>query len=99
MVASNKGPKMELAKKLGCGDEYVDLERENPEPQWAALKKKYPYGFDVVVEASGAHEVAERAMEHVAKCGKLMYYGVYKKEALVNVAPSKVFSDEITILG
>lgn len=90
---------MELAKKLDCGDEYIDLERDDPELQWADLKKRYPYGFDVVVEASGSHEVAERAMDYVAKNGKLMYYGVYKKEALVNVSPSKVFSDEITILG
>ncbi|KAF9872892.1 hypothetical protein CkaCkLH20_09755 [Colletotrichum karsti] len=99
VVASNRGAKMDLARKLECGDEYVDLERDDPEPQWEALKKGHPYGFDVVIEASGSHQVAERAMEFVAKGGKLMYYGVYKKNALVNVSPSKVFGDEITIVG
>lgn len=99
VVASNKGKKMDLAKKLECGDEYVELDREDPEPQWEELKKRHPYGFDVVVEASGSHRVAEKAMDFVAKCGKLMYYGVYKKDALVTVAPSKVFQDEIQIMG
>lgn len=98
-VASNKGEKMELAKRLGCGDEYIDLDRDDSNPQWEDLKKRHPYGFDVVIEASGSHRVAERAINFVAKGGKLMYYGVYKKEALVNVAPSKVFGDEITIVG
>jgi hypothetical protein len=34
-----------------------------------------------------------------ARGGKLVYYGVYEKEAVVNVSPSKVFGDEITIIG
>lgn len=29
----------------------------------------------------------------------MLYYGVYPKEALVDVSPSKVFADEITIIG
>jgi D-arabinitol dehydrogenase (NADP+) len=49
VIVSNKGTKMELAKKLGAADVYVELDRQNPEPQWEQLKKDYPYGFDVVV--------------------------------------------------
>ncbi|KAK2590336.1 hypothetical protein QQS21_011979 [Conoideocrella luteorostrata] len=98
-VASNKGKKMNLAKKLGCGDEYIELDRSNPEPQWEELGKKHPYGFDCVIEATGSYVVAEKAMQLVAKGGKIMYYGVYNKDALVNVSPSKIFGDEITILG
>jgi D-arabinitol dehydrogenase (NADP+) len=99
VVASNKGSKMDLAKKLKCGDEYVELDRNDPSAQWAELKSKHPYGFDVVIEASGSHQVAEQAIDYVAKGGKLMYYGVYKQDALVNVPPSKVFGDELTIVG
>jgi D-arabinitol dehydrogenase (NADP+) len=40
---------MDLAKKLSCADEYVELDRQNPQEQWDALKKAYPYGFDAVV--------------------------------------------------
>ncbi|KAM5528436.1 D-arabinitol dehydrogenase 1 [Fusarium oxysporum f. sp. phaseoli] len=90
---------MDLARKLEGGDEYVERDRYNPETQWDELKKRHPYGFDVVVEASGSHQVAEMAINFVAKGGKLMYYGVYKKEALVNIPSAKVFKDEITIMG
>ena len=98
-VASNRGAKMDLARQLDCGDEYVDLDRENPTPQWEALAKGHPYGFDVVIEASGSHQLAEKAINYVTRGGKLLYYGVYAKDALVKVSPSKIFSDEITIIG
>ena len=99
VLAANAGPKMELAKKLDCADEYLELDRQAPEAQWDELKKKEKYGFDVVVEASGSVDVLEKAIGYVARGGKLMYYGVYPKKALVNVSPSKVFGDELTIIG
>lgn len=40
----------------------------------------------------------KNAIEYVARGGTLLYYGVYSKEALVDVSPSKVFADEITII-
>ena len=99
VLASNAGPKMELAKKLSCADEYVELSRTDPSKQWEALKAKYPYGFDVVVEASGSHAMLEKAIDYCTRGGKLIYYGVYEKEALIKVFPSRVFSDEITMIG
>jgi D-arabinitol dehydrogenase (NADP+) len=99
VIASNEGPKMELAKKLNCADEYVELNRKDPRKQWADLKAKYPYGFDVVVEASGSHVLLEKAIDYCTRGGKLVYYGVYEKQALINVAPARVFGDEITMIG
>ena len=49
VIAANKGVKTELAKQLEAGDEYVELDRQNPEAQWAKIKQENPYGFDVVV--------------------------------------------------
>lgn len=99
VLASNEGPKMELAKKLNCADEYVELSRKDPAKQWADLKIKYPYGFDVVVEASGSHALLEQAIDYCTRGGKLLYYGVYEKSALINVSPQRVFQDEITMIG
>jgi D-arabinitol dehydrogenase (NADP+) len=99
VLAANAGPKMELAKKLHCADEYIDLDREEPAAQWTALKESYPTGFDVVVEASGSPQVLEQAIEYCARGGKLLYYGVYPKDALIKLSPSRVFSNEINILG
>ncbi len=40
---------MDIAKKKGVADEYIELERGAGEAQWKALKEANPYGFDVVV--------------------------------------------------
>lgn len=66
---------MQLARKLNAADEYVDLDRKNPERQWDELKTKYPYGFDVVVEASGVHQLLERGLDLTTRGGKLIFYG------------------------
>lgn len=49
VIAANKGIKTKVAQDLDCADEYIELDRTNPESQWEQLKQVYPYGFDVVV--------------------------------------------------
>jgi D-arabinitol dehydrogenase (NADP+) len=41
--------KMDIARQLDAADEYIELDRKNPEAQWAKLKEDYKYGFDIVV--------------------------------------------------
>ena len=68
-------------------------------PQFAKLKKENPYGFDIVIEATGSVKILEDAINYVRRGGKLVVYGVYPTKAQVSWPPSKIFSDEITILG
>ena len=49
VIAANKGIKTQIAQDLGAGDVYIELDRENPAPQWEQLRMDHPYGFDVVV--------------------------------------------------
>ncbi|KAI1471903.1 GroES-like protein [Daldinia caldariorum] len=87
-IAAPEGSKMELAKSLDAADFYVPLSRSNPAPQWEQIKKNNPYGFDIVVEASGSSKVLEDAINYVRRGGKLVCYGVYpsrKKDKLSNV--------------
>ena len=49
VIAANKGMKMDIARQLDAADEYIDLDRANPEAQWAKIKEDYKYGFDIVV--------------------------------------------------
>ncbi|KAI1179548.1 GroES-like protein [Nemania sp. FL0916] len=98
-IAAPGGPKMDLAKSLDAADYYVPLDRKNPEPQWEQIRKDNPYGFDIVVEASGSSKVLEDAINYVRRGGKLVCYGVYPSSARVSWAPSKIFGDEITIVG
>ncbi len=34
VIAANKGIKMDVAKQLDAGDQYIELDRQNPEAQW-----------------------------------------------------------------
>ncbi|KAL2759545.1 hypothetical protein ACRALDRAFT_2030825 [Sodiomyces alcalophilus JCM 7366] len=98
-IAAPGGLKMDLARSLDAADHYVELSRSEPEVQFAQLKKDNPYGFDVVVEATGSTKILEDAIHYVRRGGKLVVYGVYPSSARVSWPPSKIFGDEITILG
>nr|BAI63817.1 NADP+-dependent D-mannitol dehydrogenase [Xylobolus frustulatus] len=99
VLAANKGIKMDIAKQLDAADEYIELDRQNPGAQWEQLKKDNPYGFDVVVEATGVEKLANESINYVRRGGTLLIYGVYANEALVHWPPSKIFGDEIRIIG
>jgi len=102
VIAANKGIKTEVAKQLDAGHKYVELDRESEEradQQWEALKREHPYGFDVVVEATGSEKIANMAINYVRRGGTLMVYGVYDNSAVVHWPPSKIFGDEINIIG
>jgi D-arabinitol dehydrogenase (NADP+) len=49
VLAGNKGYKMDAAKRLGFADEYLELDRADPDAQWNKLKEDNPHGFDAVV--------------------------------------------------
>ncbi|KAI9885101.1 MAG: hypothetical protein M1823_003112 [Watsoniomyces obsoletus] len=99
VIAAPQGLKMDLAKQLDAGDVYVELSRSNPEEQFKKIKDDHPYGFDIVVEATGSPKILEDAIHYVRRGGKLVVYGVYSENARVSWPPSKIFGDEITILG
>jgi D-arabinitol dehydrogenase (NADP+) len=100
VIASNKGIKMDLAKKLNAADEYVELERgPGAKAQWDQLRKDNPYGFDVVAECTGVEKLIDHAINYVRRGGSLLVYGVYEDKALVHWPPGKIFGDEINIIG
>lgn len=99
VMASNAGPKMNLARSLEVADEYVEFQRTDPSDQWADLKIRHPHGFDVVVEATGSHKVLEKAIDYCTRGGMLVFYGVYDANALIQISPAKVFSNELTLIG
>ncbi|OAL30573.1 chlorophyll synthesis pathway protein BchC [Fonsecaea nubica] len=99
VIAAPEGLKMNLAKSLDAADEYVELSRKDPGPQFEKIKRENPYGFDVVVEATGSVKILEDSINYVRRGGKLVVYGVYGNKDRVSWPPTKIFGDEITILG
>ncbi|KAF7159918.1 hypothetical protein CNMCM5623_005424 [Aspergillus felis] len=98
-VVAPEGLKMELAKNLGAGDEYVALSRKDPSAQFEKLKSENPYGFDIVVEATGNLNILNDSINYVRRGGKLVVYGVYANKDRVSWPPAKIFGDEINIVG
>jgi len=99
VIAANKGIKMDIAKDLEAADVYIELDRQNPKAQWDKLKEDHPFGFDVVVEATGVESIVQDSINYVRRGGTLLVYGVYEDKARVTWPPSKIFSDEIRIVG
>lgn len=100
-IAANKGIKMDIARKVEAADHYIELERDRDaaKQQWAKLKEENPYGFDVVVEATGVESIVNDAINYVSRGGTLLVYGVYADAARVSWSPTKIFVDEINIIG
>jgi threonine dehydrogenase-like Zn-dependent dehydrogenase len=90
VVAAPQGLKMNLAQQLGAGDKYIELSRQNPQAQFDALKAENPYGFDIVVEATGSQKILEDSINYVRRGGKLVVYGVYSSEVRVSWSPAKI---------
>lgn len=69
VLAANKSIKTETAKRLDIADEIIELDRHNATTQWDKLKLDNPYGFDVVVEATGSEVVTNKSLDYVRRGG------------------------------
>ena len=98
-IASKAGPKLDLAQKLCIADSYVTISDDKAQADMEALNAANPYGFDIVVEATGAPTVLEQSIGFVRKGGKLVVYGVYDDKVKIAWSPFRIWEHEITILA
>ena len=98
-IASKAGPKLDLARKLDIADTYITISDDQPAADMDALYAANPYGFDIVVEATGAPTVLEKAVDYVRKGGKLVVYGVYDEKVKIAWSPFRIWAKELTILA
>jgi D-arabinitol dehydrogenase (NADP+) len=90
--------KLDLARSYGV-DETVRLDRSDPLAGMQEMGRLAPEGFDVVVEATGAVPVLERAVGLTKIGGTLMVYGMANAEDRLAVSPYEIFRRELTIKG
>lgn len=86
--------KLELARELGAAD-TVNVDKENME----ILKEIAPYGFDMVIDATGAAQVVEDAVSFVKNTGKLMFFGVCPQDSSIEVNPYEVYRRDLELIG
>lgn len=90
--------KLDLARSYGV-DHTVRLDRSDPGAGTPELRRLAPEGFDVVVEATGAVPVLERAVELTKMGGTVMVYGMASAEDRLAISPYEVFRRQLTIKG
>jgi 2-desacetyl-2-hydroxyethyl bacteriochlorophyllide A dehydrogenase len=63
------------------------------------LRELAPYGFDVVIDATGVPAVIEQAFAYLKPRGRYLQFGVTPMDATVRINPYAIFKNDWTILG
>ncbi|ESK96371.1 zinc-containing alcohol [Moniliophthora roreri MCA 2997] len=87
-LVSNKGIKMDVAKQVNAADKYLELNRHNPEEQWKKFKEDNPFGFNVVVEASGSARLLVDSVRLVRRGGTLALRHLWRSLGIMACHPN-----------
>jgi threonine dehydrogenase-like Zn-dependent dehydrogenase len=63
------------------------------------LRALAPYGFAVVIDATGVPAVIEQALRFLKPRGQYLQFGVTPQAATVKVSPYDIFHNDWTIIG
>lgn len=63
------------------------------------LQQLAPYGFDVVIDATGAAEVIQGALQYVKNDGTFLLFGVCAPQDRIEWSPFQIYRRDITIVG
>jgi threonine dehydrogenase-like Zn-dependent dehydrogenase len=86
--------KLALARELGASDTVIsdnDLEKK--------LRKIAPYGFDVVIDATGVAGVMASSVKYVKNGGSYLVFGVCGPTDRIEVSPFEIYRRDLTIVG
>lgn len=97
-VAAPTQFKLDTALENGANN-IVRLNRDDFGAAYGSFRELAPYGFDYVVEATGARGVLAQALPLVRDGGTLMIYGMAREADQIEVSPYDIFRREITIKG
>jgi 2-desacetyl-2-hydroxyethyl bacteriochlorophyllide A dehydrogenase len=93
-VVEKQPDRLALAGQLGAGAAVV------PGPdQAAALRELAPYGFALVVDATGVPAVIEQAFQYLKPRGQYLQFGVVPKDARISFSPYDLFQHDWTVVG
>ncbi|GGJ46876.1 zinc-dependent alcohol dehydrogenase family protein [Deinococcus roseus] len=93
-VVDTQPSRLQLAQQLGAKHAFLASSTLNEE-----LKDLYPYGFDVVTEATGVPRVQQTMIDQAIAGGKILIFGVAPENARIEVSPYEIFRKDLTILG
>jgi 2-desacetyl-2-hydroxyethyl bacteriochlorophyllide A dehydrogenase len=67
--------------------------------QGQALRELAPYGFAIVIDATGVPSVIEQAFSYLKPRGQFLQFGVAPNDAVIHLRPYDVFHKDWTIIG
>jgi 2-desacetyl-2-hydroxyethyl bacteriochlorophyllide A dehydrogenase len=95
VVAVEKQPdRLALAGQLGA----TATVEAGPD-QADALRELAPYGFAIVVDATGVPAVIQQAFKYLKPRGQFLQFGVAPKGATISLSPYDVFQHDWIIIG
>ena len=77
VITTPQGLKMDLAKSLGAGHEYVILSHQDPATQLQVLKSDNSNSFNIVIEATGNIKVLDDPIHYICWGRRLLVYSMY----------------------
>jgi len=97
LVASDP-KKLEMAGRLAEADTVL-MDRSNYGQHRQEIHRRYPRGFDVVIDATGAIDILQECPDYARFGGKIVVYGVTHETDIMPIRPYDVFRKELTIVG
>jgi D-arabinitol dehydrogenase (NADP+) len=94
VVSDLQSDRLDLATDLGADATVVASDAGA-----GALRAFAPYGFDMVIDATGVPAVAAGCFEHVTRGGKVLLFGVCPEDATIEFSPFDIFRRDITVYG
>lgn len=94
VVVEKQPDRLALARKLGATAAITA-----GSDQAEALKELAPYGFAIVIDATGVPAVIEQAFDYLKPRGQYLQFGVVPNHATVRVSPYDIFHKDWTIIG
>jgi D-arabinitol dehydrogenase (NADP+) len=98
LLAAPTAFKLEVAEALGV-KQTLQISRTDYAGNEQLIKQRFPRGFDIIVEATGAVGIAEQCFRYTKKGSKVALYGVYDEDVTFPLNPYDIFSREISIIG
>jgi 2-desacetyl-2-hydroxyethyl bacteriochlorophyllide A dehydrogenase len=93
-VVEKEPGRLSLARQMGA-TAAIMAGRE----QTKALKELAPYGFAVVIDATGVPAVIEQALNYLKPRGQYLQFGVAPRQATITWQPYEIFHNDWTIIG
>lgn len=94
-VVDIREDRLELARQLGAkhtvAGKGADLS--------AQLQAISPYGFDVIVDATGVPAVVEGSIQYLKNGGKLLVFGVCPNDSEIKLSPYDIYRRDLHIIG